>query len=322
MPSSKTVIEETEEEDYVVTPSGRYKRSRLSATKAIKPLNFAGHSPKKQSELQHVPNATTHQSIPVPFHQEPNPPTNTMSSELAEEKLNKLQNLMTEFILAQKTSNDEVKRAINSVQTDTSEIKDIKSGMNTMFERFDNLEKQFEGMKEDHKELESKNSENSMKIRDLEDAQLQAMDRLNPNHLILNGIYEKADERPEEVAPAVNRIIRVNLGLQAPCTTAYRVGKIGGNNRPIRIYWVNQEHRNQVLNNSKHLPEKVYLNKDVPLQLREINKKLRKKAGELYRKNVPYEYRLNGIVVNGALLHHSEIVFGDTDANIQAMDSQ
>jgi len=68
------------------------------------------------------------------------------------------------------------------------------------------------------------------------------------------------------------------------------------------------------------MPKSLYLNKDVPVQLREIGKKIRKKAGELYHKKINYEYRINGICIDGVFCHHSEIVLEGAIAD--RMDDQ
>jgi len=207
MPSSKTAVE---------TESPSRKRSRFSANSEVDPptaitagpLNFAGHSPKDKLTLPQIQTAIN--------YFDPTAESTTQNT-MAEQKLSNLESLISDFIKSQKTSTNEIKESLELVHGDTSVI---RNRLDSMADRFDSLEKDVEEIKEAQDDLKSRNKENCVKIQALEDAQLQAMDRLNPNYLILNGLSETADEKPEDIVQHINSIIRVNLRLLAPCTTA------------------------------------------------------------------------------------------------------
>jgi len=185
--------------------------------------------------------------------------------------------------------------AIGTQASVTALQTELKETRATLYEKIEGFQTDLNKCHENNAELKRQLDEANTRIRDLEDTKIMAMDRLNSNYLILNGIQETGGETAETLTRKVNLILQQHIDRDMPCTSANRVGRNGSENRPIRIYWMNQEHRNYVLTKSKYLPKGLYLNKDIPAQLREISKKIRKKAGELYRQNIRYEYCINGI---------------------------
>ncbi len=331
------------------------KRSRISTCKnntkqTTAVMNFAGHSPTKNSgahknlflatesdnpvnpvetqqtvETSHRPETP---NLPQPLIPTPSFPTNI--NDPAMEAYFK--NLMEETRQGHTDTQDKILTAFNEA-TNKLEIKlgkvdqkvdgigeDI-NGLKTAFEaavkRIDTLEKELEGAKLGLQTLEQLHSRTSTQFRDMKDAQLRSMEHTFDNYLILRGIPIEENETSEELKGTINDLV-VKAGINAPCNSVMRVGKLFNGTRPTRVYWMNQEHRNDVLRNGNKLhPIKVF--KDLPFPVRQVQRKIRARGWELRKKDVKFEYRDLGLymVDKSEFVHHEDIVL-ENDGNAQS----
>jgi hypothetical protein len=144
-------------------------------------------------------------------------------------------------------------------------------------------------------------------LRSLKDEFLMNLERQNEDTLVIHGISESEGESTSGLEEEVNRIISTNLSITTPCAEAYRIGKKGPSPRVIKVRWDNQKHCRVILEKHKKLPDGIYVNKDRPFILREVRRKIREKAKELWSNNIEYDYRDLGLFYNGKFHHYTEL---------------
>lgn len=186
-----------------------------------------------------------------------------------------------------------------------------KMSMNTKEIR--ELKREMVQLKTENRDLriELQNSKSNLattnrELRTLKDEFLLNLERQTDNSLVVHGISESDTESETDLKKEVDRILASSLETPIRCLEAFRVGKKGTKPRVIKARWECQKHCKTILENYKKYPAGIYFNKDRPFILREIRRKIRAKAKELWEKNIKYEFKDLGLIIDGKFHHHSE----------------
>lgn len=161
-------------------------------------------------------------------------------------------------------------------------------------------------LKEENLALKREMEATKSELRALKDEYLLNLERQNESTLVVHGLPEHEDESEKDLQMEVDRIITSTLDVPVACVEAHRVGKKGENPRVVKVRWENYKHCRDILDRHKNLPKGIYFNKDRPFILREIRRKIREKAKELWQNKIEYEYKDLGLNYNGKFHHYSE----------------
>jgi hypothetical protein len=226
----------------------------------------------------------------------------------------KLERYMDMLTMVNETSQSTAKKVENfnqMIDKVNSTIDKFSSKLQIVHDVNRALIEQNRAIREENDALKKEMKSTKDELRALKDEFLMNLDRQNENTLVIHGLQEAEGESEIDLQTKVNNIVATNCGLSAPCAEAHRVGKKGPNPRVIKVRWENQKHCRNILEKHKSFPKGIYFNKDRPFMLREIKRKIRNKAKELWESNTNFEYKDLGLFYNGTFHHYTEFATPD-----------
>jgi len=157
--------------------------------------------------------------------------------------------------------------------------------------------------------LEMENMSLRNELTETKDMVLRLQEQVNNNYLIFNGIPETPGETPFTLGAQVNDIILTNLGLpRHSCDGARRLGKPGVKPRPVRVYFLSQEHRFKVLSQNKNTPKHIFIGPDYPFGVRRVRKILNDKKKQVLKRKgtVTVNWMKYEITIDGTTHHWTD----------------
>lgn len=230
-----------------------------------------------------------------------------------------MQNIVT--TIEEKVSGD--KRALDGLKNVDTNLAFIKKKISDMETKIPNIQKhlvhsqtsmpgdstlklEIQRLQKENKTLSQKLESANTEIRTLRDEFLMNLERQNETTLVIHGIEEEEGETTEDLEEKVNNLVSSTCNIPITCSEAFRVGKKGHKPRVTKVRWDNQKHCQKILEKHRVLPKGIYCNKDRPFLLREIKRKIREKAKELWASNIEYEYKDLGLIYDGIFHHYTE----------------
>jgi len=163
-----------------------------------------------------------------------------------------------------------------SVQTNSNKI-------NSLEEKVKNLEREISSLKNENQEIQK---------------------LVNRKNLIITGLQDSENETNSELKILISQTVNsaAQLSINANIDQCIRLGKFTpGKCRPIRISFLSQHQRDLLLNKKKMFTHPVYLNEDLPYNMRAEHNMLRKMKKEAManQKEVKINWKEKSITIDG-----------------------
>lgn len=167
-------------------------------------------------------------------------------------------------------------------------IKDIKKDTMKIAAEQAGLQKQITELANKNniivKQLRQEKFELKKKLEFLEKEHEMMHREVKFQNLILSGLPDSPEENEEQLRNAVSKLIKNITQKDIPIDTVYRIGKYDPKpetHRHIRVRFFSHFQRNLVLSAKMKTPAKIYINEDLPFNVRQDHSALRKKIREL-----------------------------------------
>lgn len=175
----------------------------------------------------------------------------------------------------------------------------------------DSLTRKVENLETKNASLEKANEQLTEKVQQLSEEMLKIRADMSRDSLILVGLQQQENE-PESVTELkVNKLIKDDLGLNFTCKKAVRLKGQAKEGEPylIKASFDSSETAVQILRAKKKSPKGVFINPDLPQELRKIRKRLIKNASRLSKegKQCKIDWKSLELSVDGQKTHWSKL---------------
>jgi len=206
------------------------------------------------------------------------------------------------------TEHDDLTENKKAKTADTSLLSKIWNAIQSHTKTLDEIKEHIDKHHTYVKELSTEVTTLHKKVYVLEKENERLDMELRKKNLIFLGVEDKSTESPDECYKKIHDIIEKHLELtNITIDTCHRLSKHQtGKNRPIKVQFLMNSDRNLVLSKRMKLanrqnPKKIFINEDLPLNIRQARNLLREKLKEAIRNGKPakIDYAKNCVVVDG-----------------------
>lgn len=215
----------------------------------------------------------------------------TENKQKMEEKIDTLTEMLSTFM-------KDIKKEVVKIQTEVAEIRgevsDIKNGMALNNVELQNLKEEIrfdqENRKLDYKETERKFEEMEIRLEKLEREKIK-------NNLVISGIKIDTEDK-ETLKVATKNFIKEALNADVEIKDAYKIG-----DKRCIVEMENMKDKAEILRNKAKLRGKdVFIDSDLTLKERKIQKQLREMAKIEKGKGAKVKVRYQKLIVDGKLM--------------------